>query len=97
MRAKSNQFFASTLAVVFGSLVMVSGPVAMAQPPPPSGPTPECQVGDTQEDGLNARDTRSRPGVHQGTAPKRLKNPPVGPSGPIVAERTIASVPSVTV
>ncbi|WP_433734351.1 hypothetical protein ACQP0C_19785 [Nocardia sp. CA-129566] len=50
MRAKSNQFFASMLAAVFGSLVMVSGPVAMAQPPS-SDPTPECQAGDSQSQG----------------------------------------------
>lgn len=50
MRAKSNRFFGSALAAVFGSLVMVSGPVAMAQPPP-SGPTPECQAGESQNQG----------------------------------------------
>ncbi|MEV4123870.1 hypothetical protein [Nocardia sp. NPDC049707] len=52
MRAKSNQFFASMLAAVFGSLMVavVSGPVAMAQPPT-SNPTPACQAGDFQAQG----------------------------------------------
>ncbi|WP_433734352.1 hypothetical protein ACQP0C_19790 [Nocardia sp. CA-129566] len=50
MRAKSNQFFASMLAAVFGSLMVVSGPVAMAQPPS-SDPTPECKAGDFKVQG----------------------------------------------
>src|SRR5207253_1639112 len=36
-------------------------------------------------------------GSYQGTGPSRLTKEPVGPSGPIVAIRTITSVPSVTV
>src|SRR5262249_35132736 len=34
---------------------------------------------------------------YQGTVPWRSKKPPVGPSGPMLARRTIASVPSATV
>ncbi len=33
---------------------------------------------------------------YQGTGPVRLSKVPVGPSGPMVASRTIASVPSCT-
>ncbi|MFQ6393460.1 hypothetical protein ACLMAJ_08415 [Nocardia sp. KC 131] len=51
MRAKSNQFFVSMLAVVSGSLVIVSGPVAVAQPS--SEPTQECQSGATKNEGAN--------------------------------------------
>ncbi|WP_433685092.1 hypothetical protein [Nocardia sp. CA-119907] len=50
MRATSNQFFGSALAALFGSLVMTSGPVAMAQPPS-TDPTPECQAGESQSQG----------------------------------------------
>jgi hypothetical protein len=35
--------------------------------------------------------------AYQGTGPSRLMKEPVGPSGPIVAIRTMTSVPSVTV
>src|ERR1700731_41374 len=38
-----------------------------------------------------------RRGLYQGTGPSRLTKEPVGPSGPIVAIRTIASVSSVPV
>ncbi|WP_062982012.1 hypothetical protein [Nocardia anaemiae] len=50
MRTRVNHLFAATLVAVFGSLIVVVGPAAVAQPPP-SGPTQDCQVGDTQIQG----------------------------------------------
>ncbi|WP_330255384.1 hypothetical protein OG874_13005 [Nocardia sp. NBC_00565] len=50
MRARSNHLLGLTLAAVFGSLVLAAGPVAVAQPPP-SGPTQDCQIGESQDQG----------------------------------------------
>ena len=50
MRARSNHLLGLTLAAVFGSLVLVAGPVAVAQPPP-TEPTQDCQVGESEEQG----------------------------------------------